>query len=28
MHPVYPVFSFFILDPDGYLVEYQKIAEP
>lgn len=27
MHPVYPVFSFFVLDPDGYLVEFQKIAE-
>ena len=27
MHPVYPVFSFFVLDPAGYLVEFQKIAE-
>lgn len=27
MHPVYPVYSFFICDPDGYLVEYQKIQE-
>ena len=26
-HPVFPVYSFFISDPDGYLVEYQKIAE-
>ena len=26
MHPVYPVFSFFLLDPDDYLVEFQKIA--
>ncbi|MBP0969256.1 MAG: VOC family protein [Oscillospiraceae bacterium] len=26
-HPVYPVFSFFVLDPDGYLVEFQKIAD-
>ncbi|MBQ4254018.1 MAG: VOC family protein [Erysipelotrichaceae bacterium] len=25
-HPKYDVYSFFILDPDGYLVEYQKIA--
>lgn len=23
-HPVFPVFSFFLLDPDGYLVEFQK----
>lgn len=23
-HPVFPVYSFFLLDPDGYLVEYQK----
>lgn len=28
MHPVFPVFSFFVLDPDDYLVEFQKIAEP
>ena len=28
MHPVFPVYSFFLQDPDGYLVEYQKIAEP
>ena len=28
MHPVYPVFSFFVLDPDDYLVEFQKIAQP
>ena len=26
-HPVFPVYSFFLQDPDGYLVEYQKIAE-
>ena len=26
-HPDFPVFSFFILDPDGYLVEYQKVKE-
>lgn len=26
MHPVYPVFSFFLLDPDDYLVEFQKIT--
>lgn len=25
-HPDFPVFSFFLLDPDGYLVEYQKTA--
>ena len=23
-HPRFPVFSFFLLDPDGYLVEFQK----
>ena len=23
-HPIYPVYSFFLQDPDGYLVEYQK----
>ncbi len=23
-HPKFPVFSFFLLDPDGYLVEFQK----
>ena len=27
LHPDFPVFSFFILDPDGYLVEFQKIKE-
>ncbi len=27
MHPVFPVYSFFIYDPDGYLVEYQKAEE-
>ena len=26
-HPVFPVYSFFLKDPDGYLVEFQKIAE-
>ena len=26
-HPKFPVYSFFILDPDSYLVEFQKIAE-
>ena len=26
-HPKFPVHSFFILDPDDYLVEFQKIAE-
>ena len=25
-HPYFPVFSFFLLEPDGYLVEFQKIA--
>ena len=24
MHPTFPVYSFFILDPDDYLVEFQK----
>ena len=28
MHPVYPVYSFFIKDPDGYLVEFQKVHDP
>ena len=23
-HPQFPVFSFFLLDPDGYMVEFQK----
>ena len=23
-HPRFPVYSFFLLDPDGYLVEFQK----
>ena len=23
-HPKFPVFSFFLADPDGYLVEFQK----
>ena len=26
-HPVFPVYSFFLLDPDGYLVEFQKIDD-
>lgn len=26
-HPDFPVYSFFILDPDDYLVELQKIVE-
>ena len=26
-HPQFPVFSFFLLDPDGYLVEFQKTGE-
>ena len=26
-HPVFPVYSFFLLDPDDYLVEFQKVAE-
>ena len=25
-HPKFPVFSFFVLDPDGYLVEFQKVV--
>ncbi|MBQ6335289.1 MAG: VOC family protein [Erysipelotrichaceae bacterium] len=25
-HPVFPVYSFFIYDPDHYLVEFQKIS--
>ena len=24
-HPRFPVFSFFVLDPDGYLVEFQHV---
>ena len=24
-HPKFPVYSFFIKDPDGYMVEYQHI---
>ncbi|MBR2809289.1 MAG: hypothetical protein IKE33_03580 [Erysipelotrichaceae bacterium] len=27
MHAKYPVYSFFMLDPDDYLVEIQKIAK-
>ena len=26
-HPQFPVFSFFLQDPDGYLVEFQKTGE-
>ena len=26
MHPTEPVYSFFIKDPNGYLVEFQKIT--
>ncbi|MBE6115640.1 MAG: VOC family protein [Erysipelotrichaceae bacterium] len=26
-HPQFPVYSFFLMDPDEYLVEFQKIAE-
>ncbi len=26
-HPDFPVYSFFIADPDGYMVEFQKIAD-
>ena len=25
MHAIHPVYSFFIKDPNGYLVEFQKI---
>ena len=28
MHPSFPVYSFFLFDPDHYLVELQKIADP
>lgn len=27
-HPDFPVYSFFLQDPDGYLVEFQKLAAP
>ena len=27
-HPDFPVYSFFALDPDGYLVEFQKLNDP
>ena len=27
LHPVFPVYSFFIHDPNGYLVEFQKIQK-
>lgn len=26
-HPQFPVFSFFLQDPDGYLIEFQKTEE-
>ena len=26
-HPSQPVYSFFLYDPDGYLVEFQKIDD-
>lgn len=26
-HPKFPVYSFFVEDPDGYNVEFQKIAD-
>ena len=26
-HPNFPVYSFFVKDPDGYTVEFQKILE-
>ncbi|MBP3891439.1 MAG: VOC family protein [Solobacterium sp.] len=26
-HPIFPVYSCFVLDPDGYLVEFQKITD-
>lgn len=25
LHPDFPVFSFFLSDPDGYLVEFQNV---
>ena len=25
-HPLFPVFSFFLWDPDGYMVEFQKTS--
>ena len=28
VHPDFPVYSFFLQDPDGYLVEFQKINDP
>ncbi len=28
LHPVFPVYSFFVKDPDGYLVEFQFIHDP
>lgn len=27
MHPKFPVYSFFFRDPDGYLLEFQKIGQ-
>ena len=26
-HPKFPVYSFFFADPDGYLLEFQKIVD-
>ncbi|MBR6800495.1 MAG: VOC family protein [Eubacteriaceae bacterium] len=26
-HPQFPVYSFFLSDPDGYTLEYQKTAD-
>lgn len=26
-HPKFPVYSFFFSDPDGYLLEFQKIVD-
>lgn len=26
-HPQFPVYSFFLKDPDGYLVEYQNVYQ-
>ena len=27
MHPRFPVYSFFLSDPNGYTLEYQKVAD-
>ena len=26
-HPTFPVYSFFVFDPDHYLIEFQKITD-